>query len=58
MHEYLDPVVLAKIEDLELIARTVVEGFLGYRLHQSPYVVSRSNSHRIASICRATTSGI
>jgi uncharacterized protein (DUF58 family) len=37
LHEYLDPVVLAKIEDLELIARTVVEGFL-HGLHQSPYV--------------------
>jgi uncharacterized protein (DUF58 family) len=37
MHEYLDPAVLAKIEDLELVARTVVEGFL-HGLHQSPYV--------------------
>jgi uncharacterized protein (DUF58 family) len=37
MHEYLDPAVLAKIEDLELIARTVVEGFL-HGLHRSPYV--------------------
>ena len=37
MHEYLDPVVLAKLEDLELIARTVVEGFL-HGLHRSPYV--------------------
>jgi uncharacterized protein (DUF58 family) len=37
MHEYLDPVVLAKIDDLELVARTVVEGFL-HGLHRSPYV--------------------
>ena len=37
LHEYLDPAVLAKIEDLELVARTVVEGFL-HGLHQSPYV--------------------
>ena len=37
MHQYLDPVVLAKIDDLELIARTVVEGFL-HGLHRSPYV--------------------
>jgi uncharacterized protein (DUF58 family) len=37
MHEYLDPAVLAKIEDLELVARTVVEGFL-HGLHRSPYV--------------------
>jgi uncharacterized protein (DUF58 family) len=35
--EYLDPAVLAKIDDLELIARTVVEGFL-HGLHRSPYV--------------------
>ncbi len=37
MHRYLDPAVLAKIDDLELIARTVVEGFL-HGLHRSPYV--------------------
>src|SRR5271170_701882 len=37
MHRYLDPVVLAKIDDLELVARTVVEGFL-HGLHRSPYV--------------------
>ncbi len=37
MHQYLDPVVLAKIDDLELISRTVVEGFL-HGLHRSPYV--------------------
>src|SRR5262249_30527410 len=37
MHEYVDPAVLAKIDDLELIARTVVEGFL-HGLHRSPYV--------------------
>jgi uncharacterized protein (DUF58 family) len=37
MHQYLDPAVLAKIDDLELIARTVVEGFL-HGLHRSPYV--------------------
>ncbi len=37
MHQYLDPVVIAKIDDLELVARTVVEGFL-HGLHRSPYV--------------------
>ena len=31
----LDPAVLARIDDLELVARTVVEGFLG-GLHRSP----------------------
>lgn len=31
----LDPAVLARISDLELVARTVVEGFLG-GLHRSP----------------------
>jgi uncharacterized protein (DUF58 family) len=36
-HEFIDPVLLANIEDLELIARTVVEGFL-HGLHHSPYV--------------------
>ena len=33
----VDPRLLAKLEDLELIARTVVEGFL-HGLHRSPYV--------------------
>ncbi|MGO9913497.1 MAG: DUF58 domain-containing protein [Isosphaeraceae bacterium] len=37
LHEFIDPLLLANIEDLELIARTVVEGFL-HGLHQSPYV--------------------
>jgi uncharacterized protein (DUF58 family) len=37
LHEYIDPVLLANLEDLELIARTVVEGFL-HGLHHSPYV--------------------
>ncbi len=37
LHEYIDPLLLANIEDLELIARTVVEGFL-HGLHKSPYV--------------------
>jgi uncharacterized protein (DUF58 family) len=37
LHEYIDPFLLANLEDLELIARTVVEGFL-HGLHQSPYV--------------------
>jgi uncharacterized protein (DUF58 family) len=37
LHEYIDPLLLANLEDLELIARTVVEGFL-HGLHQSPYV--------------------
>jgi uncharacterized protein (DUF58 family) len=37
LHEYIDPVILANLEDLELIARTVVEGFL-HGLHRSPYV--------------------
>jgi uncharacterized protein (DUF58 family) len=37
MHQYVDPVLLAKIDDLELIAHTLVEGFL-HGLHRSPYV--------------------
>jgi uncharacterized protein (DUF58 family) len=37
LHEYIDPALLANLEDLELIARTVVEGFL-HGLHRSPYV--------------------
>jgi len=37
LHEYIDPVLLASLDDLELIARTVVEGFL-HGLHRSPYV--------------------
>ncbi|MGH7471584.1 MAG: DUF58 domain-containing protein, partial [Longimicrobiales bacterium] len=34
---FLDPVVLARISNLELIARTVVEGFLN-GLHHAPYL--------------------
>lgn len=34
---FLDPVVLARIDNLELLARTVVEGFLN-GLHHSPYL--------------------
>jgi uncharacterized protein (DUF58 family) len=37
LHEYIDPLLLANLENLELIARTVVEGFL-HGLHMSPYV--------------------
>ena len=33
----LDPVVLARISDLELVARTVVDGFLA-GLHRSPHL--------------------
>ena len=35
--DVVDPRLLAKLEDLELIARTAVEGFL-HGLHRSPYV--------------------
>ncbi len=34
---FLDPVVLARIENLELLAKTVVEGFVS-GLHRSPYL--------------------
>jgi uncharacterized protein (DUF58 family) len=34
---FLDPLVLARIDNLELLAKTVVEGFLG-GLHRSPYL--------------------
>ncbi|MGD8895518.1 MAG: DUF58 domain-containing protein, partial [Acidobacteriota bacterium] len=34
---FLDPKVLARIENLELLARTVVEGFIN-GLHRSPYL--------------------
>ena len=34
---FLDPAILSKIGNLELIARTVVEGFVS-GLHQSPYL--------------------
>src|SRR5688572_16904871 len=34
---FLDPVVLARIGNLELLARTVVDGFL-HGLHRSPYL--------------------
>jgi len=37
LHEYIDPALLANLENLELIARTLVEGFLN-GLHRSPYV--------------------
>ena len=35
-HEFLDPTVLAKIENLELVAKFIVEGFM-IGLHRSPY---------------------
>ncbi|GBD33247.1 MAG: hypothetical protein KatS3mg081_0578 [Gemmatimonadales bacterium] len=34
---FLDPVVLARIDDLSLVARTVVDGFIN-GLHRSPYL--------------------
>lgn len=34
---FLDPVVLSRIDNLELLARTVVDGFIS-GLHQSPYL--------------------
>ena len=34
---FLDPAVLARIDDLELLARTVVDGFIN-GLHRSPYL--------------------
>lgn len=34
---FIDPAVLARIDDLELLARTVVEGFIS-GLHRSPYL--------------------
>ncbi|NJD20571.1 MAG: DUF58 domain-containing protein, partial [Gemmatimonadetes bacterium] len=34
---FLDPAVLARIDNLELLARTVVDGFLA-GLHRSPYL--------------------
>ena len=33
---FLDPLVLARIDNLDLLARTVVEGFIG-GMHRSPY---------------------
>jgi len=35
--QFLDPAVLARIDNLELLARTVVDGFLN-GLHRSPYL--------------------
>lgn len=37
IRDHLDPVVLSAMEDLELVARTVVEGFQ-HGLHRSPYI--------------------
>src|SRR5688572_30654225 len=34
---FLDPAILSKIGNLELVARTVVEGFIS-GLHRSPYL--------------------
>ena len=34
--QFLDPKVLARIDNLELLARTVVDGFIN-GLHHSPY---------------------
>jgi uncharacterized protein (DUF58 family) len=35
--QFLDPLILARIENLELLARTVVDGFVA-GLHRSPYM--------------------
>ncbi len=37
VHSFLDPKVLARIDNLELLARTVVDGFIN-GLHRSPYL--------------------
>src|ERR1044071_3390359 len=37
LNRFIDPKVLIKIQNLELIARTVVEGFV-QGLHRSPYM--------------------
>jgi uncharacterized protein (DUF58 family) len=37
VHSFLDPTVLARIDNLELLARTVVDGFIN-GLHRSPYL--------------------
>jgi len=36
-NRFIDPKVLVKIQNLELVARTVVEGFV-QGLHRSPYL--------------------
>src|SRR5437667_2830812 len=36
-NRFIDPKVLIKIQNMELVARTVVEGFV-QRLHRSPYM--------------------
>ena len=35
--QFLDPKVLSRIDDLKLLARTVVDGFIN-GLHRSPYL--------------------
>ena len=50
----LDPRVLARIDNLELIARTVVEGFLN-GLHRFGTAAFPPSSLSIALTCRATT---
>ena len=37
IHELADPSLMGSVEDLDLVARWVVEGFL-HGLHRSPYV--------------------
>jgi len=34
---FIDPVILARMDNLELVARTVVDGFIS-GLHRSPYL--------------------
>ena len=38
---FVDPKVLARIKDLELLARTVVDGFIN-GLHRAPYSGERA----------------
>ena len=44
---FLDPLTLARIDNLDLVARTVVNGFV-HGLHQSPHLVvsTASADHR------------
>ena len=55
---FLDPTILARIGNLELIAKFVVEGFI-FRATQKPRITGLVlNFHNIDNICQGTTPNI
>jgi len=52
--QFVDPSALARMGNLELVARTVVDGFIN-GLHRAPHMGSRSTSPSTVGTSPATT---